>query len=101
MIDQIRNALQTNLPIFYIKGARIICIAIAFEIALWALNRFLEKQTAPMLNADANREVAWKSRRDARPAICKACKLISIRSVPTLMPAARSTRAKCITLSAR
>lgn len=46
-----------------LKGARIILIAIAFEIALWALNRFLERQTAPMLNADANREVAWKSRR--------------------------------------
>ena len=46
-----------------LKGTRIILIAIAFEIALWALNRFLERQTAPMLNADANREVAWKSRR--------------------------------------
>ena len=48
-----------------LKGTRIVLIAIAFEIALWALNRFLEKQTSPMLNADANREVAWKSRRRA------------------------------------
>lgn len=65
MIEIIRNALQINLPLLYLKGARIICIAIAFEIALWWLNRFLERQTAPMLNADASREVAWKSRRRA------------------------------------
>ena len=48
-----------------LKGTRIILIAIAFEIALWALNRWLAKQTAPMMSVDANREATWKMRRRA------------------------------------
>jgi hypothetical protein len=48
-----------------LKSARIICIALAFEFALWWLNRFLERQTAPMLNADTGREASWRMRRRA------------------------------------
>lgn len=53
-------------PSFWIlKGARVLLIALAFEIALWWLNRFLERQTAPMLSLDSSREASWRMRRRA------------------------------------
>lgn len=56
--------LQWGDPSMWIlKGARILCIAIAFEIALWCLNRFIENQTASLLSADATREATWRMRR--------------------------------------
>lgn len=45
------------------KSAIIICIAIAFECISWWLGRRVEKLTAPLITADAEREPTWRIRR--------------------------------------
>ncbi len=65
IFSQLQDALRSNLNLssLIMKGAYIICLAIAFELlALW-FNDFLEKQVAPLVTGDANRESAWRMRR--------------------------------------
>jgi small conductance mechanosensitive channel len=44
-------------------AAEIICLAIAFEVLAWWAARVIEKQVAPFITADAEREAAWRVRR--------------------------------------
>lgn len=63
--SQLTDALRANLNLssLIMKGAYIICLAIAFELLTWWFNRFLEKQVAPLITGDANREAGWRMRR--------------------------------------
>jgi small-conductance mechanosensitive channel len=55
-----QNFTLTNLVI---RAAYIICIAIAFEIMAWWAARVIEKQVAPFITADADRDAAWRVKR--------------------------------------
>jgi small conductance mechanosensitive channel len=46
-----------------LKGAYVLCIAIVFEFIAWWAGRRIEKLTAPLITADAEREHAWRIRR--------------------------------------
>jgi len=45
------------------KGAYVICIALVFEFIAWWAGRRIERMTAPLITADADREHAWRIRR--------------------------------------
>jgi small-conductance mechanosensitive channel len=44
-------------------AAEIICLAIAFEVLAWWAARVIEKQVAPLITADAERDAAWRVKR--------------------------------------
>jgi len=44
-------------------AAQIICVAIAFELLAWWAGRVIEKQVAPFITADAERDAAWRVKR--------------------------------------
>ncbi|HVF10823.1 MAG TPA: mechanosensitive ion channel domain-containing protein [Abditibacteriaceae bacterium] len=46
-----------------LKGAYVLCIAVVFEFIAWWIGRRIEKMTAPLITADAEREHAWRIRR--------------------------------------
>lgn len=63
--SQLQDALRANLNLSNIvmKGAYLICLALAFELMAWWFNRFIEKQVSPLITGDANREAGWRMRR--------------------------------------
>lgn len=65
IFSQLQDALRSNLNLsaIILKGAYIICLAIAFELLTWWFNRFLEKQVTPLITGDSNREAGWRMRR--------------------------------------
>lgn len=46
-----------------IIAAKILCLAIAFEVLAWWSARVIEKQVAPLITADAERDAAWRVKR--------------------------------------
>ena len=46
-----------------IIAAQVICVAIAFEVLAWWAGRVIEKQVAPFITADAERDAAWRVKR--------------------------------------
>ncbi len=46
-----------------IIAAKILCLAIAFEVLAWWSARTIEKQVAPLITADAERDAAWRVKR--------------------------------------
>lgn len=63
--SQLQDALRANLNLSNIvmKGAYLICLALAFELMAWWFNRFIEKQVSPLITGDATREAGWRMRR--------------------------------------
>jgi len=52
-----------NMQSLAYAGARVIFIAVVFEILAWWLGRRIERMTSPLMTADANREANWRIRR--------------------------------------
>jgi len=58
-----------------LKGAYVLCIALVFEFIAWWAGRRIEKMTAPLITADAEREHNWRIRR--RTILRQSPKIIS------------------------
>lgn len=63
----LRTALATNFNLqnLILKGAYVVCIAVAFEIIAWWAATRLDKVTNNYMGADAGREHNWRMRRRA------------------------------------